>query len=329
MSASLNVLAVIETSAGAPRDASFELLAAAADLRSDSVSALVIGQDVSGVAEKVAGLGASRVLLVDGDAFVRYSTACYTEAIEAAIAVASPSVVLLAGTTAGRDLGPYLAARRGQEALVDCVRVARDGDRLVGVRPVFQGKMVADVSIPLGDPAFVVIRSGAYGEPETAGAAGSVERLDVTMVDAEQPVEFVGLTQAKGGDAHLEDADVVVVGGRGVGSAEQYQIILDLAEAIGGTVGATRAVTDLGWRPHHEQIGQTGAHVRPKLYIGVGVSGAVQHAVGMQNAETIVAINRDPDAPLFRMAEIGVVGDLHEILPHLISELRSVRAGAG
>ena len=318
------ILAVIETSAGEVREASLELLTAATAFDPAEVSAVVIGAGIASVAEQVAGFGAGTVYVADDPALERYSTAGYEAAIEAAIEQSGAGVVLIAGTTSGRDLAPFLAAKRGQECLTDCVEVAVDDGRLVGVRPVYQGKMIADTSIPAGNPAFVTIRAGACGQPESTGQ-GDVVRLDLDTSSLAMPVEFVGLSQAKGGDMALEDAEIVVAGGRGVGSAEQYQIILDLAEAIGGVVGATRAVTDLGWRPHHEQIGQTGANVRPKLYLGVGVSGAVQHAVGMQNAETIVAINRDRDAPIFRMAEIGVVGDLHEIVPHLISELQAVK----
>jgi electron transfer flavoprotein alpha subunit len=323
MSSELSVLAVIETSAGVAREACFELLSAARDLDPGVVTALVIGNDVAAVGERAAQ-GADAVLVAEHEIFHRYSTNSYVAAIEAGIGSTGADVVLIAGTTSGRDLAPYLAARHGREPLTDCIKIfARDG-RLIGTRPVFQGKMISDVSIPVESPAFIVVRSGAYPQPSQEGQ-GDVKPLEVKVDAIEMPVEFIGLTQAKGGDTHLEDADIVVVGGRGVGSAEQYQIILDLADALGGVAGATRAVTDLGWRPHHEQIGQTGANVRPRLYIGVGVSGAVQHAVGMQNSETIVAINRDPDAPLFRMAEIGVVGDLHEILPYLISEIRSAK----
>lgn len=318
------VLAVIETSAGSVREASLELLSAARELTSGAVAAIVIGSNVSEVADQVAALGASDVYLADDPVLERYSTAGYSAAIEAAIEETGAGIVLIAGTTSGRDLAPYLAAKRDQECLTDCIKIEVQDDRVVGIRPVYQGKMIADVSIPAGDPPFATLRTGVYEQPDS-GEPGNVSSLDFDASALSMPVEFVGLSQAKGGDTALEDAEIVVTGGRGVGSAEDYQIILDLAEAIGGVVGATRAVTDLGWRPHHEQIGQTGANVRPKLYLGVGVSGAVQHAVGMQNAETIVAINRDRDAPIFRMAEIGVVGDLHEILPHLIEELRTVR----
>jgi electron transfer flavoprotein alpha subunit len=318
------ILVVIETSAGLAREQSFELLAAARSLTSAPVHAVVIGSDVADVAIIVASHGADIVHLADAPALVRYSTAGYATAIAAAIQASEPSVVLISGTTSGRDLAPYLAALRGEECLTDCTQIRLEDERVVGIRPVYQGKLIADVSIPAGSPTFVSLRAGAFGQP-TESDAGDVVELDLDLSSVPMPVEFVGLSQAKGGDAALDDADIVVAGGRGVGSAEQYQIILDLADALGGAVGATRAVTDLGWRPHHEQIGQTGANVRPKLYVGVGVSGAVQHAVGMRNSETIVAINRDPDAPIFRLAEIGVVGDLHEIVPHLIAHLRAAR----
>lgn len=324
MPSEIAALAVIETSAGQLREQSLELLTAARSLGSGEVHAVVVGSSVSEVAATVAAHGADVVHVADLEALERYSTAGYAAAIDAAVETSGAPFVLIAGTTSGRDLAPFLAATRGQECLTDCIEISVEDGRAKGVRPVYQGKMIADVSIPAGTPTFVSIRAGAFGQPE-ATEPGRIHDLDFDLTAVDMPVEFVGLSQSKGGDLALEDADIVVAGGRGVGSAEQYQIILDLADAIGGTVGATRAVTDLGWRPHHEQIGQTGANVRPRLYLGVGVSGAVQHAVGMQNSDTIVAINRDPDAPIFRMAEIGVVGDLHEIVPHLISKLREAR----
>jgi electron transfer flavoprotein alpha subunit len=327
MSSGDTVLVVVETSEGSAREQSFELLSAAQSLNPGQVHAVLIGFNARSAADVLASHGADIVHVVNDAALNRYSTAGYEASIEAAIEASGASIVLIAGTTSGRDLAPYLAAKRGQECLSDCTAIHRDGDRISGVRPVYQGKMIADVTIPAGSPTFVSIRAGAFEQPGASQKQGQVNDLDIDLSSVPMPIEFVGLSQAKGGDAALEDADIVVAGGRGVGSAEQYQIILDLAEALGGAVGATRAVTDLGWRPHYEQIGQTGANVHPKLYIGVGVSGAVQHAVGMQNSETIVAINRDPDAPIFRMAEIGVVGDLHEIVPHLIDHLREARDG--
>lgn len=319
------VLVVVETSAGEVRESSLELLSAAPDLAAGGpVSAVVVGSGVASVAEQVARLGANTVLVADHAELERYTTDGYTTVIEAAIENSNPRLVLLAGTTSGRDLGPYLAARAGSNCLSDCISLSWDGDRLAGIRPVYQGKMLTDVSFEPGDRAFAVIRSGSYTIPEESGN-GQVEELAVDISGDAIRVRLINLEQPKVGQTNLADADVVIVGGRGVGSAENFQMLEELANELGGAVGATRAVTDLGWRPHFEQIGQTGANIRPKLYIGIGVSGAVQHLVGMQNSDTIVAINRDSEAPLFRLAEIGVVGDLHEILPEVIKEVKATK----
>lgn len=318
-------LVVVETSAGEVRESSLELLSAAPDLAEGGpVNAVVVGSGVASVAEQVARLGASSVLVADHAELERYTTDGYTAAIEAAIEQTAPRLVLLAGTTSGRDLGPYLAARAGTNCLSDCIALRWEGDRLAGTRPVFQGKMLTDVSFQPGDTAFAVIRSGSYSVPEETGN-GQIEDLAVDISGDAIRVRLINLEQPKVGKTNLSDADVVIVGGRGVGSAENFELLQELADQLGGVVGATRAVTDLGWRPHFEQIGQTGANIRPKLYIGIGVSGAVQHLVGMHNSDTIVAINRDPEAPLFRLAEIGVVGDLHEILPAVIAEVKAVK----
>lgn len=326
MSGNGGTLIVIETSAGDVRDVCLELIDAARSAQQDtSVTALVLGSGVEQIASDIASRGVDQVLLADEPQLERYTTHAYAQAIDAAIEQAGPSLVLLAGTTSGRDLGPYLAAKRGDEALVDCISLQWDGETISGTRPVYQGKMVTDVQVTTSAPAFAVIRAGAFSTAEAGEGDASVEMLSVTF-DEDEPVELLGLSQPKSGAAGLEDADIVVCGGRGVGSEENYQMIIDLADVLGGAVGATRAVTDLGWRPHNEQIGQTGANVRPKLYVGIGVSGAVQHMVGMQNSDTIVAINRDPDAPLFRIAEIGVVGDLNEIVPALIDAIKTAKA---
>jgi electron transfer flavoprotein alpha subunit len=326
MSNDASVLVVIETSASETREASLEALAVAGTLSgSAGVVALIVGSGVDDVARDAATRGVDRVLVADDPALERYTTDAYTQVIEAAISATRPKVVLLAGTTAGRDLGPYLGARAGANCLSDCAALRWDGDALVGTRPVYQGKMLTDVKA-IGDGThYAVLRAGVAEAASAGGSAAPVELLDVS-IDAEQlRVKLVDIAVPPTGDANLEDADVIIVGGRGVGSAENFVMIEELAAAFDAPVGATRAVTDLGWRPHFEQIGQTGKTVRPKLYIGIGVSGAVQHTVGMQGSDTIVAINRDPQAPIFRFAEIGVVGDLNEILPVLTTAVRAAR----
>lgn len=322
------VLVVIETSVGVARPASLELLTPARELAAGgAVTALVLGGNVTDAAAEVAGRGAERTLYVDAPALERYTTDAYAKAIEAAAAAVAPRLVLLPGTTSGRDLGPYLAARAGSSCLSDCTALRWDGDALVGTRPVYQGKMLTDVRLETPGVAYAVVRAGTFAAPDASGA-GQAEALDVQIGADASRVKLREVAQKPSGAVNLEEAETIVVGGRGLGSEESFSALLGpLADAFGAPIGATRAVTDLGWRPHYEQIGQTGKTIKPKLYVGVGVSGAVQHLVGMQNSETILVINRDADAPLFKIATIGVVGDLNEIVPAL-TEAVKVAKGA-
>jgi electron transfer flavoprotein alpha subunit len=323
MSDRTGVLVVIETSAGVPRDASLEALTVARDLAGDGdVTALVVGSDVSNVASQLA---VDKVVVADSPALERYTTDAYALIIGRVMEATSPAAILLGGTTAGRDLGPYLSARAGTGCLSDCISLRWEGESLVGTRPVYQGKLLADVTGASTGPGFAVLRGGVVEAPE-AGSPGSTESLDVSFADGDLRVELTDVSVPQAGAVDLEGADTIVAGGRGVGSEENFALVEQLAASVGGAVGATRAVTDLGWRPHYEQIGQTGKTVKPKLYFAVGISGAVQHVVGMQGSDTVVAINRDPDAPIFKLAQIGLVGDLNELLPALISEIEAAKA---
>jgi electron transfer flavoprotein alpha subunit len=234
--------------------------------------------------------------------------------------------VLLSGTTAGRDLAAFESGKRGTAHLVDAVKVELDGDEIVVRRPVYQAKLLTEARAKLGEPVFVTVRSGSYAAPEAdEGRTVDVETLDVALDQLATRVNVVELLESKAGSANLEAADIVVIGGRGLGEASNFPLAEQLADAFGGAVGATRAVTDLGWRPHYDQVGQTGRVIAPKLYVGVGVSGAVQHTVGMRGSENVVAINRDPDAPIFKLADFGIVGDLFEVVPLLIERLKATR----
>jgi electron transfer flavoprotein alpha subunit len=240
--------------------------------------------------------------------------------------LAQPAVILAPGTTAGRDYAPVVAARLGAGLAADCTEVAAEGGQISALRPVLGGRAVSRVHFAQGQPALATIRPGSSARA-TAGATNSaVEPFTVTLSPDDLRVTLVG-TEAKGGEgSRLDSADVVVAGGRGLKEPDKFALVEQLAATLGGAVGATRAVVDAGWRPHHEQIGQTGRTVSPKLYIAVGVSGAVQHNVGMQGSDAIVAINRDPDAPIFKLASFGIVGDLFEVLPALNAELARVKA---
>jgi electron transfer flavoprotein alpha subunit len=324
---SSGVLVIIETSSGETRPASMEAITPARDLAGNgTVTAVVLGSDVADAARTVAGSGVDRTIVIDAPALATYTTCAYARAIGVAIEHLMPAIVMAAGTTAGRDLGPFLAARAGAACVTDCVAIRREDAGIVATRPVYQGKMLTEVRVSAASPIFVVVRPGVFAAP-TIDDPREVESLSVEFRPENTRVRVVGAADKPTGAVNLEDAEVIVVGGRGVGSAENFALVQDLADAFGAPVGATRAVTDLGWRPHYEQIGQTGKTVKPRLYIGVGVSGAVQHTVGMQHSETVVVINRDPDAPLFRYATVGIVGDLNEVVPALAREVRAAKAG--
>lgn len=325
------VLLAVETRDGAIRETSRELFGVGRELATETggpLTAVVLGSGVDAAAAEAAALGADRVLVADAPELAGFTVDAYAKAVDAAIDAAGPAVVLMAGTTAGRDLAPFLAMRRDAAYLVDCIRIRLQDGAWVGTRPVYQGKVLTEARAAGDGLVFATIHSGAFAAPEPEpGRSAETTPLELSFAPDEIRVTVKDLVQAPSGPTNLEQAEVVVVGGRGLGEAAHFKLAEDLAEALGGAVGATRAVTDLGWRPHYEQVGQTGKTIAPKLYISLGVSGAVQHTVGIRGSETIVAINRDPDAPIFKMADFGVVGDVHEIAPKLTEKLRAARGG--
>ncbi len=298
-----------------------------ADDLGGSLIAAVFGSDIDTAQQHVAEMGVDRILVSSDPALAEITVDGYSRAMDVAIATADPAIVLLSGTTAGRDLAPYLAAKRGGAHLVDAVDVSVADGEVIVKRPVFQGKLQTEARANLDQIVFVTIRSGSYPVSEReAGKSVDAETLDVAVNPDDLRVQVVELLESKAGSANLEAADVVVIGGRGLGESDNFPLAEKLAEAFGGAVGATRAVSDLGWRPHSDQVGQTGRQIAPKLYIGVGVSGAVQHTVGMRGSEYVVAINHDPSAPIFKLADFGVVADLFEVVPILIERVRQERS---
>lgn len=291
------------------------------------VVAAIFGE-TDGVAEShTAGLGADRVLVANNPALSKFTVDGYSRALDAAIEASDASLVLMSGTTAGRDLASFVAARHNAAHLVDAVAVSIDNDQVVVTRPVFQGKLQTESRTSIEKIVFVTVRSGSYAPPELhVDRHVEPEPLSVQVTEDDLRVKVIDLLESKAGSANLEAADVVVIGGRGLGDAENFALAERLADAFDGAVGCTRAVSDLGWRPHSDQVGQTGRTIAPKLYLGVGVSGAVQHTVGMRGSELIVAINRDPDAPIFKLADFGIVADLFDIVPLLSERVRQARS---
>jgi len=314
------ILIVTETLEGALRPASLELVTAAVGL-AQPVTALVPGAGVASAAQDVATAGVAHVLVADADRLGSFTTDAFATAVEAAIKAADPAVVLFAGTTSGRDLAPRIAARFNAPLAANAVGLRLDGAALIATRPVLGGRVQTDVRLE-GQLVMASIGPGAFERASVGGAPATIEALDVDSSLIPERVRVTGVaTVDAGGGATLANAEVIVAGGRGLKEAGNFTLVEALASQLGGAVAASRAVVDAGWRPHQEQIGQTGKTVAPKLYIAIGISGAVQHNVGMQGSDHIVAINRDPDAPIFKLASFGIVGDLFEVVPELTKQL--------
>ncbi|MGD9711239.1 MAG: electron transfer flavoprotein subunit alpha/FixB family protein [Thermomicrobiales bacterium] len=317
------ILVLAETTGDQLRPASLEAVTAAKQIAGATgaeIVAAVASDAPRSSAESLAATGISRVLTVAHPTLATFSTDSALAAAEAVIAAVDPGLVLLPGTTSGRDYAPALAARLGAIAAADAIQFDVVEGKLTAVRPVYGGKMLSRVDLPGDGLSVVTIRPGAFEKASSTESGAGIESLQVEIPDPR--VRFEGLHQDSGSGArNLEEAEIIVSGGRGLKEPENFAVVEHLAAALDGVVGASRAVVDAGWRKHHEQVGQTGRSVSPRLYVAVGISGAVQHVVGMQGSEFIVAINRDPDAPIFRIASFGIVGDLFDIVPAIVSEL--------
>jgi len=321
-----NVLAVTEQRDGALRKTSREVVWAArqlADAMGGTVDALVMaasGVDAAGA--KLGEVGADRVLVAEDASFAKYSPDGYAGTVAGVAKAGGYGAVLVAATAAGKDLAPRIAARLDAPLASDVTGVGIEGGKVAATRPVYAGKAIQQLRVdaPL---AVVSLRPNAFA-PGSAAKAGAVSKA--TAVAASR-VTVREVKAAEQGRLDVAEASVVVSGGRGLKGPEHFALIEGLAKALGGAVGASRAVVDAGWRPHAEQVGQTGKTVSPQLYVAVGISGAIQHLAGMRTAKVIVAINKDKDAPIFQVADYGIVGDLFEILPRLTEEIAKARAG--
>jgi len=321
-----NVLAVCEQQGGAFRKVSREAVAAArliADALGGSVDAMVLGAPGIDLAPANLGdAGADRILVAADDSLGHYSPEGYADAIAKQAKSGSYAAVIFGATATGRDLAPRVAVRLDVPVAVDAVTVGVDGGKVACVRPVFAGKAFQNVVLE-ASPALVTIRPNTF-TPASSGKAGAIEHVAVTP--GATRVKVRELKAAAAGVLDVGEASIVVSGGRGLKGPENFHLVEDLAKAFGqAAVGASRAVVDAGWRPHHEQVGQTGKTVSPQLYVAVGISGAIQHLAGMRTAKVIVAINKDKDAPIFKVADYGIIGDAFEIVPALAAQIRKVR----
>jgi electron transfer flavoprotein alpha subunit len=322
-----NVLIIAEQRDGVLKKVAFEMLGAGAKLaaaRSGSVEAVLLGADLGDGPDTLAQYGASKVYLADDPMLATYSSEGYTNTLAVLVSRVEPAVILVGATAMGRDLAPRLAARLGVGLASDCTDLESDGGRLVATRPIFAGKALAKVKLN-GDPQMAMVRPNVLPVPEAdAGAMAVVEPVAAAVGDVRATV--VDIVGAGEGEIDVAEADIIVSGGRGVGGPEGFGPVRSLARTLGAAVGASRAAVDAGWIEHAHQVGQTGKTVTPNLYIACGISGAIQHLAGMKTSKAIVAVNKDPEAPIFRMANYGIVGDLFEVVPMLEKEFEALLA---
>lgn len=326
-----DILAIGEQRDGMVRGVTHEVVSAAAALAAESGGAchalLIGGSGVGETAGELGGVGAERVMVASDDALAGYHPDAYAGVVVDAVRAGEYAAVLLPASALGRDLAPRVAALLDVPMASDVVGISGEGGAVVVERPVYSGKAIARIRMDAA-PAVVTLRPNVFPVREQA-AAGTVEQVDVTVDLSAAKVRVVGFEETSAGALDVSEATVVVAGGRGMKGPEHWSLLEDLRDALGfdvAALGASRAVVDAGWRPHGEQVGQTGKTVSPKLYLAVGISGAIQHLAGMRGSSTIVAVNKDPDAPIFGVADYGIVGDLFEILPALTDEVRKLRA---
>jgi len=313
------ILVICEHDGGTFKKTAFELLAKAKALGVGSVTALVIGAD--GGAE-LGGYGADKVVTIAGD-FSRHLTGAYVKAVQGAIEAVAPAVVLASASAEAKDALPRLAARLGLGLGTEVTELRNEGGAVVGRRPVYAGKAFVDVAVS-SSPALFTVRANSFGVPESNGGSAAVEALGVSVGAGDALTSVVDTEAPSSSVADLSEADRIVSGGRSVKSKDGYDsLIRPLAASIGATPGASRACVDAGYAPHSAQVGQTGKTVNPSLYIAMGISGAIQHLAGMRTSKIIVAVNTDPEAPIFQHATYGLVADMFEVGPLLKQELEA------
>ncbi|MCR5419051.1 MAG: electron transfer flavoprotein subunit alpha/FixB family protein [Lachnospiraceae bacterium] len=324
----------------------YELLGKAKELAADldegrnEVVAVLIGSGVKDLADSLAEYGADKVIVVDDPELKEYRTEPYAHALSSVINEFKPEIMLVGATAIGRDLGPTVSARVATGLTADCT-VLEIGDfplnpipgqeqkhkQLLMTRPAFGGNTIATIACPDNRPQMATVRPGVMQKIEPVkGAKANVVEYNPGFTPDDRYVTIKEVVKAVSNTVDIMDAKILVSGGRGVGSPENFKILEDLAEAIGGTVSCSRAVVDSGWKPKDLQVGQTGKTVRPNVYFAIGISGAIQHVAGMEESDLIIAINKDEDAPIFDVADYGIVGDLNKIVPQLTADIKAAIA---
>ena len=318
----------------------FELIGKAHELAADlgtDVTAVVLGHNIADLADKLGEYGADKVVLIDNEELETYRTEPYAQALTAYINEFKPEIMLVGATAIGRDLGPTVSARVQTGLTADCTSleigdfplqpkegVEQKHNQLLMTRPAFGGNTIATIACPDNRPQMATVRPGVMQKlPKEAGRKAEVINFKPEIKENNRFVEILNIVKNVTNTVDIMDAKILVSGGRGVGSPENFKLLEDLAEVLGGTVSCSRAVVDSGWKPKDLQVGQTGKTVRPNVYFAIGISGAIQHTAGMEESDIIIAINKDETAPIFDVADYGIVGDLNKIVPALTEALKA------
>ncbi len=298
-----------------------------ADELGTELTAILLGRNVNNLAERLVKYGADNVLYADSPLLEVYTTDGYTKVICDLIKTRKPEIMLIGATNIGRDLGPRISARIHTGLTADCTRLDVDLEnrRLMQTRPAFGGNLMATIICPNYRPQMSTVRPGVMEKAKyDENREGNIEVFDPQLTEEDIKAKVIEFVKEKKAQVKLEEAPIIVSGGRGLGTPEGFKLIEELAEKLGGVVGASRATVDAGWIDQSHQVGQTGKTVRPGLYVACGISGAIQHLAGMQESKIIIAINKDKDAPIFEVADYGIVGDVYEVLPELIKGLDNI-----
>lgn len=315
---------------GTPKNVGLELLNPAKEMaaKQGGISvAVVIGNQVDSAVNAAGTYGADQIIVVEGSEYAHYSTDAYAYALTSLIEKYGPASILIGATNNGRDLGPRISCRLKTGLTADCTALDIDEEsgNVAWTRPAFGGNLMATILCPDHRPQIGTVRPGVFKKAAPSQFEGQIIREELHINESDIRTKVLEVIYEVGESVDLETAEIIVSGGRGVGGPEGFETIKLLADALGATVGASRAAVDSGWISHAHQVGQTGKTVAPKLYIACGISGAIQHVAGMSGSDVIVAINKDPDAPIFDVANYGLVGNLFEILPVLASEIKKVK----
>ncbi|MEZ4527467.1 MAG: electron transfer flavoprotein subunit alpha/FixB family protein [Desulfobacterales bacterium] len=318
---SQNILVITEQREGVFRKVSLEALSEGkriAQTLGTGLTAAILGEGIDSLAGEAGKYGADKILVADAPVLKEYIAEAYCNVLSAVVEKEQPEIILVGASVQGKDIAARLGAMCNASLATDCVSIRSQAGNLTATRPMYGGKILADAVLS-GSPKIAAIRPNAMRISESAGA-GKVEKIEVNP--GQVRAKFVE-KQLETGKMELTEADIIVSGGRGMGGAD-YSVIEELAKVLGGAVGASRSAVDEGWRPHSDQVGQTGKTVSPNLYIACGISGAIQHLAGMSSSKVIVAVNKDADAPIFAKADYGIAGDLFEVVPAITEAVRKI-----